>query len=306
MDDAASPAETVISRIYWELVGHGPEPDEVRALAQRLMDAVPVEKVRAEIARLPAALTRRDRLGQATTWKGDSWSVPYVVLPSDNRRYMAVTFTGLAVGETPPLPLALENDAVSRLAVGMGAVLPRTADEMADWSHEIADLVRVVAEDLGVRREDVSFCGPSGEGTYALLVGFAFGSGRVLAGAPGVKLGTWMMRLYDALKDHPSAGAPYVWSHARSGAAHGDDPVVMLDELIPRLAREVSEHVDVLLYASQDDFMYEDSIELLDRSAAWARVTVKIQPGDYPDHNNIRPAFRAFVLQELLGEHATG
>jgi hypothetical protein len=299
VNPASIPGEAVIGRLFWELVGYAPEPERARALALRLMDAVPVETVRAEIAASPEAQRRRRRLGEAKQWQGNEWSVPYIVREDEAPKQLVVTFAGLTVGETPPRLIELDNPSIARLAVGMGALIPRTADEMAGWSRDVARLVRVVAEDLGVSEQAVTFCGPSGEGTYALIVGFSFGTGTVIAGAPGVRLGTWMMRLWEGLKHHPTAGPPFVWSYVRSGAAQASDPVVLLDDLIPRLAREVSGQIHVALYAAPHDFVYEDSVELLERSCAWPNVTVRLVHGVYADHNDIRAPFRDFVAQYL-------
>jgi hypothetical protein len=264
---------------------------------------LPIEKVRNEILGLPEVRARVAGFAEAEIWEKGAWPIPFSVGVQSRPRLLLVSLPGMTTGwPTPPSAHAFAEDItnVATLALGMLAPVPQHAEQMRSWAVDAANVVRATLQRLELPDDAAVFCGHSGYGTWAVIVGLTLGRGTIVAGGPAIKMGTWIERLSAGVGDDAISGQVFDDAYRLSGVSRRDQKL-LLDELIPSLARSVDGPVDILLYTAPSDFMMEDTRELVDRATAWPSVRVAATVGDYPGHNDMGDAFHMFARQFLLG-----
>lgn len=305
---APDPGIRLVSALYWDLVGLPPDPDLARDLAERMGRGLPVENVRAEILAMPEVQARTAAFSDAEVWDKGTWPIPFKLTTGTDARAILVSLPGMTTGwPTPPTPHNFVDDLpeVATLAIGMLAPVPQQAEQMRAWGLDAADVIRDSLQRLDLREDAAVLCGHSGYGTWAVLVGLTVGQGKILAGGPAIKMGTWIERLSAGIGHDPISGQVFDDAYRLSGVARRDQRL-LLDELIPSLARSASGPLELVLYTAESDFMIEDTRELMDRARAWPRIRVSAIIGDYSGHNAMGDAFHSFARQYLLRQsHST-
>lgn len=220
---------------------------------------------------------------------------------TENAHHLLVTWPGLHPGVVPPTPTLerLHRFRAHKLSIGADEQTYVGPQGTMRGAQASVELLRAEMQRLGVRRENVITYGPSVRGVCALWMGFQAGAGRVIAGAPPVRMGRRLRTIDRVVGANPDALAFREHFLALADRQDGIPGDFVLDELIYGTARAVTEPTTVHLFVSRDDEMYEDTVELAEALDHVPAIRCDLHVASYGHHGEVKEPFKKYLADTL-------
>lgn len=229
--------------------------------------------------------------------------LPFAVDRLEGATTLLVTFPKLRAGRgKPPLGLRPRLEGIPGHRLYLGAdehkfVGPR---RRLDGLHTAVELIRREAEALEIAPEQVICAGTSMGAVLGLMTGLTYGAGRIVAGAPAVRMGTAVTAFMskENARGAKREAASFVELARIPG---GDDAAGFLDRFIFDLARECAFSCRIDLVVSPHDYAYAAALDFADVARANPLLEVELHLREYERHGSVAEDFYP-LLRDLLSQ----
>lgn len=155
--------------------------------------------------------------------------------------------------------------------------------------RSVQKLLRRIIDELGVDLADVALVGSSKGGTAAIIHGSSLGVGRIIVGAPQIRIGSFLARPHPNVLEFMAGGT-------------GEQDVAWLDRAVVNHVRKIRPDTSVELLIGTDDHHFRDHLPHLVsvfRSIGHDNFSVAHREG--LNHADVGRAFSRFLLRRLDG-----
>ena len=230
----------------------------------------------------------------------------YLFFPSDSARKLMVVFQAINrnpgynyVGTLSSIDshrLYIKDDYGNDVATRSSYYLGE--NRSLNIHHRVLNLIDSVREALGVRPENIIFCGSSKGGFAAIYTALSIGAGTVIAGGPQIMLGDFL----DS-KNPRSVNPPIMEFIAGDRSEHSVD---WLNTLLPEKIFGCSGSVRIFIHVGKDEPHYlRHIVPFLGLVSAHPNLKINLDLGDYSKHSDLAehfPVYLRSVAEQLTKE----
>lgn len=229
-------------------------------------------------------------------------SLPYALEPRPGAKHLLVSFPGLRADERQSEPAVragalLPDVEAHRLYIGADEHLFLGPNRSFAGSITAAELIHREAERLGVPMEQTTTIGTSMGGLCALAVGMRASVGRMVAGAPAIRIATDFAAFVRGEDEMQSAATLRRYALRLAASDDGPPAEEWLDEMLFERAAEIDFPTAIHLFVAPRDVTHE-SVRLF--AAALEEhplVECELRVFDYGTHPRIGRYFMRYALE---------
>ncbi len=230
-------------------------------------------------------------------------TLPYVVEEVEGAQHLLVVFPRSVPNAPPHVELRRHVGHLNahRLYIGADEHLFMGPDFERRGARTAADLIRDVADRLGVEGSNVVAFGTSWRAVCAMYIGLLAGAGRIVVGGPPVHFGWQVHRLAGLMPPDAAAGGRRrllsgVLSLDREGAC------AFWDSVIPDTVRAATHEAQIDVLVSPEDNTWPDAHALADAVADHPTLRMSLTTQDYGEHAGVTDAFFPFLDAKLIAD----